>query len=85
MSERKLVGTISHYFRKIQVAGVRVSTRLEIGDQILIIGRTTALEQTVASMELDNIPIEAAEAGQDVGIKVIDRVRKRDQVYKLTE
>jgi translation elongation factor EF-Tu-like GTPase len=85
MSERELVGTVSHYFGKIRVAGILVSERLAIGDRIIIIGHTTALEQTVTSMELDHRPIEVAEAGQDVGIKVIDRVRKGDQVYKLTE
>lgn len=85
MSERELVGTVAHYFGKINVAGVRVSDRLAIGDQILIIGHTTALEQPVTSMELDHRQIEVAEAGQDVGIKVIDRVRKGDQVYKLFE
>lgn len=85
MSERKLVGTVSHYFGKISVAGISVSDRLAIGDRIFIIGHTTALEQTVTSMEIDRQPIEVAKAGQDVGIKVIDRVRKGDQVYQLLE
>jgi translation elongation factor EF-Tu-like GTPase len=84
MSERKLVGTVSHYFGRIHVAGILVSDRLAIGDQILIIGHTTALEQTVTSMELEHRQIEVAEAGQAVGVKVIDRVRMGDQVYKLT-
>ncbi len=85
MSERKLVGTVSHYYGKIRVAGVLVSDRLAVGDQILIIGHTTAVEQTLNSMELDHQPIEVAEAGQEVGIRVIDRVRKGDQIYKLIE
>ena len=85
MSERKLMGTVSHYFGRIQVAGINVSDRLAIGDRILIIGHTTALEQTVTLMELEHRPIEVAKAGQAVGIKVIDRVRPGDQVYKLIE
>jgi translation elongation factor EF-Tu-like GTPase len=85
MSERKLVGTVSHYYGKVRVAGVLVSDRLAVGDQILIIGHTTAVEQTLNSMELDHQPIEVAEAGQEVGIRVIDRVRKGDQIYKLIE
>lgn len=85
MSERKLVGTVIHYFSRISVAGVRVSDRLAIGDRILIIGHTTAIEQTVTSMELDRQPLEVAEAGQEVGIKVIERVRRRDEVYKLID
>jgi GTPase len=84
MSERMLVGTVIHYYGKIRVAGVHVSDRLAVGDQILFIGHTTAFEQIVNSMELDHQPIEVAEAGQDVGIRVIAQVRKGDEVYKLT-
>lgn len=85
MSERKLVGTVSHFFSKINVAGVLVSDRLTIGDQIIIIGHTTALEQSLTSMEIDRKPVEVAEAGQEIGIKVADRVRRGDQVYKLVD
>ena len=85
MSEKKLVGTVSHYFGKIRVAGILVSDQLAIGDQVFIIGHTTAFEQTVNSMELEKQPIEVAESGQDVGVRVIERVRKGDKVYKLTE
>ncbi len=85
MSERELVGTVTHYFGKIRVAGIKVSDRLAVGDQVLIIGHTTALEQTVNSMELDHQPVEVAEAGQEVGIRVIDRVRRGDEVYRLIE
>jgi putative protease len=85
MADRKLVGTVSHYFGKINVAGIELSDRLAVGDRILIIGHTTALEQTVASLELDRQPLEVAEAGQAVGIKVIERVREGDQVYQLLE
>ncbi len=85
MTERKLVGTVSHYFGKINVVGIELSDRLAIGDRILITGHTTALEQTVTSLELDRQPLEIAEAGQAVGIKVIERVREGDQVYLLLE
>jgi translation initiation factor IF-2 len=83
MSERKRVGKVTHYFNKIRVAGVRVTDRLAIGDRVFIIGHTTALEQAVQSMELDHRPIQIAEAGQEVGIKVIDQVRVGDEVYRL--
>ena len=85
MNKRMLVGTVTHFFSKIRVAGIMVSDQLAVGDRILFIGHTTALEQTVTSMELDHRPIDVAETGQDVGIKVSDRVRRGDQVYKLIE
>lgn len=85
MSEHELVGVVSHYYGRIRVAGVTVSSQIAVGDRVLIIGHTTALEQTITSMELDHQPIEVAKPGQDVGIRVIDRVRKGDQVYRLND
>jgi urease gamma subunit len=36
-------------------------------------------------MQIDNVPVEKAEAGQLIGIKVKDRVREGDTVYKAME
>jgi putative protease len=83
MSERYLVGDVIHYYGKIGVAGVRLSDQLSVGDHILIIGHTTALEQDVTSLQLNHVQIEAGEPGQEIGLRVIDRVRDGDQVYKL--
>jgi hypothetical protein len=85
MTERKLVGKVIHYFGDINVAGVEVLDSIAVGDLVLFIGHTTALEQPVRSMELDHQPIEVAEKGQKVGIRVIDRVRPGDEIYRLSE
>lgn len=78
----KLVGAVSHFFRKIGVAGIELTGELAVGDWIHVVGHTTDLEQQVSSMELDHQPIEVGVAGQGVGVKVIDRVRRGDRVYK---
>jgi translation initiation factor IF-2 len=39
---------------------------------------------TVASMQIDNKDVTEAKEGQSVGIKVPDRVRGGDTVYKIT-
>lgn len=83
MSEHELLGVVSHYFGRIRVAGVSISAQIAVGDNVLFIGHTTAFEQTITSMELDHRPVEVAEPGQEVGIRVIDRVRKSDHVYRL--
>jgi translation elongation factor EF-Tu-like GTPase len=85
MSEHELVGVVSHYYGRIRVAGVVVSSSIAVGDRVLIIGHTTAFEQMITSMELDHQPIEVAQPGQDVGIRVIDRVRIGDHVYRLDD
>jgi len=79
------VGEIIHYFTKISVAVVDVSAPLKVGDQISIKGMTTNFEQKVGSMQIEGEDIEEAKAGDDIGMKVADRVRKGDIVYRLVE
>lgn len=79
------VGEIIHYFTKISVAVVDVSASLKVGDQIAIKGMTTNFEQKVGSMQIEGEDIEEAKDGDDIGMKVADRVRKGDIVYRLME
>jgi len=85
--EKKLVevGRVTHYFSRIGVAVVELSAPLAVGDRILIKGATTNFEQVVDSMQIEHKNIERAEAGQAIGLKVIDRVRVNDRVYKIVE
>jgi translation elongation factor EF-1alpha len=84
--EEKQIGTVIDFFAKIGVAAFRVeSSGLKVGDTIHIKGHTTDLTQQVASMQIDRTAIQEAKQGDDVGIKVKDRVRKGDTVYKVIE
>jgi len=56
-----------------------------VGDKIHIKGHTTDFEQVVESMQIENRPVEEAKAGDDVGIKVKERVRPNDTVYRVIE
>ncbi|MEM2865772.1 MAG: hypothetical protein QXM46_03960 [Candidatus Hadarchaeales archaeon] len=81
--EKKLVGKVSHYFTKIGVAVVDLSGELKVGDRISIEGPTTNLQQVVESMQIEHQNVQSAGAGQSVGLKVAQRVREKDLVYKL--
>lgn len=84
--ERELVevGRVSHYFTRINVAVVELKAPLAVGDRILIKGPTTDLEQVVESMQIEHEDVQRAEAGQSIGLKVNNRVRENDTVYKIT-
>jgi translation elongation factor EF-1alpha len=77
------VGRIAHFYSKASVAVVELSAPLNKGDKITIRGSTTNIEQTVDSMETEHKQIPTAQAGQSVGMKVADRVRENDIVYKV--
>jgi len=79
----KVIGTVTHYFPKVMAGVVKIKTPLTLGDMIKIKGHTTDLTQTVTSMQIDHVPITAAKKGQEIGLLVNSRVRKRDVVYKI--
>ncbi|MFP4171228.1 MAG: translation elongation factor-like protein [Methanomassiliicoccales archaeon] len=85
MVEKKPVGKITHYFSKPGAAVIELSDTLIEGDRIAIQGATTDIIQEVRSMEIDHRPVERAEGGSAVGLKVKDRVREGDEVFKVSE
>lgn len=83
--EKKLIGKIAHYYAKIGVAVIDLEDDLSVGDEISIEGSSTNVKQTVESMQVEHENIETAKAGDSVGMKVIDRVREGDAVYKIVQ
>jgi len=81
----EIIGTVSDFFARPVVAAIELTAALEVGDKIHIKGHTTDLELTVDSMQINNVDVKEAKAGDSVGVKVPERVRKRDSVYKVTD
>jgi selenocysteine-specific translation elongation factor len=79
------IGSVSDFFARPVVAGIELTAPLKVGDKIHITGHTTNIEMTVESMQVDNANVQEGKAGEAVGIKVVDRVRKGDTVYKVTD
>ena len=78
------IGKVMDFFARPVVAGIDVTASLKVGDRIHIKGHTTDLELVVNSMQIDNKEVTDVKKGQSVGIKVPDRVRAGDTVYKIT-
>ena len=83
MQEEQRIGIISSYFAKLGVGAISLENTLKIGDIIHVKGRTTDFEQEVESMQIDRNDVEEAFKGQDIGVKVIERVRPNDIVFKV--
>lgn len=80
------VGYVKEYFAKVGVAGIEITDGyLSVGDTIHIKGHTTEFTQRVDSIQLEHQPLQRAEPGQVIGVKVHERVRPHDQVFKVTE
>ncbi len=78
------IGKVSTFFARPVVAGIDLTSTLKAGDTIHIKGHTTDVELTVESMQIDNVDVQQGNAGDSIGVKVPDRVRPGDHVYKIT-
>ncbi len=81
MEKDKRIGVVTHFYNKIQVAVVRLSDKLALGDRVHFRGENTDFQQDVASMQIEHAPVTEASAGMEVALKVEERVRQGDGLY----
>lgn len=83
MAEQE-IGVVSHYFDRIEVAAIRLTAgSLKSGDKIHILGHSTDFQQVVTSMQIEHSTVSEAKAGDEIGIKVDERVHEHDRLFKL--
>ncbi len=81
----QLVGTVTHYYGRAQVAGIELTDgQLKLGDTLHIQGHTSDFTQLVESMEIEHVAVDAAKAGDQIGIRLAERARVHDHVYRVT-
>ncbi|HEX9665472.1 MAG TPA: EF-Tu/IF-2/RF-3 family GTPase [Thermodesulfobacteriota bacterium] len=84
--EEKLIGYVSDYFRNISVAAVEITSGIvSVGDTIHFKGHTTDFKLQVNSMQIEHESVTEAKQGDSIGLKVSEKVRKGDKVYKIIE
>ncbi len=79
--KEKEIGEISTYFTHVEVAAIKLSGKLKIGDKIHIKGHTTDFEQKVESMQIEKKKVAQAKKGDHIGIKVKEKVRPHDKIF----
>ena len=80
--EQEPIGEVTHYFGKIGVMAIDLSDDLTVGEAIHIKGHTTDLIVTVDSMQIEHQAVTKAGPGDSIGIKVGEKVRPGDKVYR---
>ena len=80
--EGKQIGTISNYFDHVSVAAIKLTAGLKVGDAIRIAGGDVDFNQKVDSMQIQHDKVESAKKGDEIGVKVNEKVRKGYKVYK---
>ena len=79
------IGRVGDYFAHVGVAGIDLTGALKVGDRIVIRGHTTDMKIAVESMQIEHESVQEAKAGDRIGVKVPDRCRDGDHVYRLTD
>ena len=81
--EDKEIGMVDHYFSNISVGMIKLTDALRVGDRIRIKGKTDDFVQDVSSMQIDRVSAQEAKTGDLISIKVEQKVRQGDKVYKV--
>jgi selenocysteine-specific translation elongation factor len=79
----KRVGQVTHYFDHLGVAVLALTESVRVGDTLHFLGHSTDFQQEVRSLQIEHKPVEEAKPGQDVAIKVIQRVHPNDAIFKV--
>ncbi|MBU1323599.1 hypothetical protein KKE48_03465 [Patescibacteria group bacterium] len=81
MADKK-IGTVIHFYDKILVAIVKLSAPLKINDSIKFKHGDKEFTQTVNSIELEHKKIDSAKKGAEIGLKVIQPVKEKTEVFQ---
>lgn len=79
------IGYVTHYYNRLGVAVLELSDELKVGDTLHLLGHTTNFTQPVESMEIEHQQVQSVKPRAEVALKVMDKVRKGDAVYKVIE
>jgi len=78
------VGKVTHYFDRIGVAVLALTETIRVGDTLHFHGHSTDFQQTVDSLQIEHMSVPEAKPGQDVALKVSQKLHEHDAVFKVT-
>ena len=80
----KRIGKVTHFFDHISVAVLELTDKIRVGDTLHFLGHATDFKQEVTSLQIEHQNVEEAKPGQDVALKVAQKVHPNDAVFKIT-
>jgi len=79
----KQIGEVTNYFSHVEVAAIKLTAVLKVGDKVKFKGGETEFEQEIESMQIHGKEVEKAGKGDEIGVKVKEKVRKTYKVFKV--
>ncbi|MBL7054652.1 U32 family peptidase [Candidatus Woesearchaeota archaeon] len=86
-TRKEKIGFVTNYYNKLGVVAIKVEQNpFNEGDKICFIGQTTGyLEETVKEILLEGDKIKIAKKGDEVSVKISEKVRENDKVFVVKE
>jgi putative protease len=79
----KRVGKVTHYFDHLNVAVLALTESIRVGETLHFLGHSTDFKQQVTSLQIEHKAVEVAKPGEDVAMKVDQRVHPNDAIFKI--
>jgi len=81
----KRVGKVTHYFDHLNVAVLALSEGIRVGETLHFLGHSTDFKQQVTSLQIEHKAVETAKPGEDVAMKVDQRVHPNDAIFRIED
>ena len=81
MAEDKLIGKVTHIYGKIGVVIIKLTAPLSVGQSVHFRGAHDDLTQVIGDMQYEHQTISQGTKGQEVGVKVEQKVHDGDKVF----
>ena len=80
----KRIGEVTHFYDRLSVAVLKLTEPICVGDRVHLLGHHTDFQQKVESLQIEHQEVPEAGPGQDVAVKVAQKVHPGDTVFKVT-
>jgi acyl-CoA hydrolase len=78
------IGEVTHFYDRLCVAVLKLTEPIRVGDMLHLLGHHTDFRQTVESLQIEHQEVTEAGPGQDVAMKVVQKVHPGDTVFKVS-
>jgi hypothetical protein len=78
----KEIGEITHWYDKIGVAVIKLTSPLAKGDTVKVVRGDDEFEETVNELQIDHAPVEKGKKGDELAVKLSNKAKVGATVYK---
>ena len=79
------IGEVTHYYDRISVAVIQLSSQLSKGDRVHFLGHGSDFTQEITSIQVEHESIDTAEKGAEVAVKTLKPVKPHTAIFIIRD